>query len=230
MGAPANTAYIGLAYAHRGKPTEGQFVTCCSQVFDSDGGGMQFFAYDARDPLDNDPRTRTNPYLGRDDMRAVMARSLNLYQARNGGSVPARMVINKTTPFRNEELAGALDALSAVRDVECVEIVEHVKWRGVWLNQPRQYNTKKGNPDPYPVRRGAMVPLSGTKALLWVAGNAPQASTSTVGSFYQGSKGIPDPFSSNVTQDKDRLSFPPWRLWCCRKWIGITTLSTTTLP
>ena len=45
------TAYIGLAYALRGDPADAHFVTCCSQVFDSDGGGMQFVAYDARDPL-----------------------------------------------------------------------------------------------------------------------------------------------------------------------------------
>ena len=198
-GAPTNTAYIGLAYAYRGNPTEAQFVTCCSQVFDSDGGGMQFFAYDARDPINNDRHTRNNPYLGRDDMRAVMARSLNLYQARNGGSVPSRMVINKTTAFREEEIAGALDALSSVPEVECVQIVADVKWRGVWLTDP-QYNTKKGTPDPYPVHRGTMVPLSGTKGLLWVAGNAPQAST--VGHYYQGGKGIPRPllFQRHVGQ------------------------------
>ena len=189
-GVPDDTAYIGLAYALRGDPREAQFVTCCSQVFDTDGGGMQFVAYDARDPIDDHPSARRNPYLSRDDMRAVVARSLRLYQARNGGLVPSRVVIHKTTQFRDEEIAGASDALTAVRELECVEVTVDVAWRGVWLKAPR--NAKgKGEPDGYPVRRGTMAPLSGTEALLWVAGNAPEASTS--GNFYQGGKSIPTP-------------------------------------
>ena len=40
-------AYIGLSYALRPAPDGSTgFVTCCSQVFDADGGGMQFVAYD----------------------------------------------------------------------------------------------------------------------------------------------------------------------------------------
>ena len=52
-GDPPDTAFIGLAYAYRGDPrlTRGAFVTCCSQVFDMDGGGMQFVAFEARDPV-----------------------------------------------------------------------------------------------------------------------------------------------------------------------------------
>ena len=53
------------------------------------GGGMQFVAYDARDPLDDSEDARRNPYLSRSDMRAVLARSLALYRQRNGGSIPS---------------------------------------------------------------------------------------------------------------------------------------------
>lgn len=55
-------------------------------------------------------------------MRAVLARSLSLYQSRNGGVLPRRLVVHKTTSFKPEELEGALDALSAVPEVECVEV------------------------------------------------------------------------------------------------------------
>lgn len=189
-GSPRDTAFIGLAYAFRGDPRESEYVTCCSQVFDADGGGMQFLAYDARDPMEGSPATRANPYLSRNDMRAVMARSLRLYQARNGGVVPTRMVIHKTTPFRDEESKGALDALAAVSEVDCVQIISDVSWRGVWLQPPRN-SGQKSQPDPYPVRRGTMAPLSGTETLLWIAGNAPSVSTS--GNFYQGGKSIPSP-------------------------------------
>jgi hypothetical protein len=190
-GVPADTAYIGLAYAFRGDPTEAQFVTCCSQVFDSDGGGMQFVAYDARDPIEEELQAaRRNPYLSRADMRAVLARSIQLYQSRNGGNLPRRVVVHKTTAFRDAELDGALDALAAVEEVDCVEITRNTAWRGVWLVAPRNRETK-GVPDGYPVHRGTMLPLTGVSTLVWVAGNAPAVAQR--GNFYQGGKSIPTP-------------------------------------
>src|SRR5689334_10827703 len=93
-GVPADTAYIGLAYALRGDQRDAHYVTCCSQVFDMDGGGMQFVAFEARDPVVDVAEARRNPFLSRDDMRAVLARSLELYQGRNAGNVPRRLVIH----------------------------------------------------------------------------------------------------------------------------------------
>jgi hypothetical protein len=61
-GVPDDTAYIGLAYALRGNAREAHFVTCCSQVFDADGGGMQFVAFEARDPVADDWQGRRNPF------------------------------------------------------------------------------------------------------------------------------------------------------------------------
>lgn len=190
QGVPPDTAYIGLAYALRGDQRDAHYVTCCSQVFDMDGGGMQFVAFEARDPVTDLAEARRNPFLSRDDMRAVLARSLALYQGRNGGNLPKRMVIHKTTAFKEGELAGAFDALSGVSEIECVEIGTSAIWRGVWL-------IKSGRPKPpswpsgYPVPRGVMVPRSGASALVWVAGNAPEVSTK--GDYYQGKKSIPKP-------------------------------------
>ena len=81
-GVPDGTAYIGLAYALRGDARDAHYVTCCSQVFDMDGGGMQFVAFEARDPVADVAEAKHNPFLSRDDMRAVLARSLELYQGR----------------------------------------------------------------------------------------------------------------------------------------------------
>jgi hypothetical protein len=191
-GVPDNTAYIGLAYALRGDPKEANFVTCCSQVFDADGGGMQFVAFEARDPVKDFEEARRNPFLNRDDMRAVIARSLNLYQSRNGGLLPRRLVIHKTTSFKPEELDGALDALSAIPEVECVEISGKPAWRGVWLKQSHTAD-RRSEPDSYPVPRGTLLHTSGTSALVWVAGNAPRASLRN--NYYQGKKSIPRPIS-----------------------------------
>lgn len=88
VGVPADTAYIGLAYALKRVNDETHFVTCCSQVFDMDGGGMQFVAFEAKDPVKDVREARRNPFLSREDMRAVIARSLSIYQQRNGGILP----------------------------------------------------------------------------------------------------------------------------------------------
>lgn len=191
-GVPDGTAYIGLAYALRGDPKEAHYVTCCSQVFDADGGGMQFVAFEARDPVKDIAEARRNPILSRNDMRAVLARSLHLYQTRNGGQLPRRLVVHKTTAFRPEELEGALDALTAVPEVECVEVGSSPGWRGVWLNQGRKPGARS-EPDGYPVPRGTVLHRSGRSVLVWVAGNAPRAALQ--GDFYQGKKSIPRPIS-----------------------------------
>lgn len=189
-GVPTDTAYIGLAYALRGDQKDAHYVTCCSQVFDMDGGGMQFVAFEARDPVSDVADARRNPFLSRDDMRAVLARSLALYQNRNGGTLPKRMVIHKNTAFKDGEIEGAFDALAGVQEIECIEISSASCWRGVWLIESG-LKTPPTRPSGYPVPRGTMVVRSGNSALVWVAGNAPQVSTK--GDYYQGKKSIPRP-------------------------------------
>ena len=65
-------------------------MTCCSQVFDADGGGLEFIAYEAESAIIEGD----NPYLSRADMRAVMARSVRLYQDRHAGRLPRRLVVH----------------------------------------------------------------------------------------------------------------------------------------
>ncbi|WP_202909570.1 argonaute/piwi family protein [Alkalilacustris brevis] len=189
-GVPDDTAYIGLAYALRGDQRDAHYVTCCSQVFDMDGGGMQFVAFEARDPVADVAEARRNPFLSRDDMRAVLARSLALYQRRNGGNSPKRMVIHKTTGFKRDEIEGAFDALSGVPEIECIEVGAASCWRGVWLIKSDR-NDPPSKPSGFPVPRGTMVIRSGRSALVWVAGNAPTVSAKS--DYYQGGKSIPKP-------------------------------------
>ena len=189
-GDPNDTAFIGLAYAFRGDPKDAHIVTCCSQVFDSEGGGMQFVAYEATDPRVVEEHGRHNPYLSRSDMRAVLTRSLSVYQSRNGGNLPRRAVVHKLTGFTDDELAGVWTALAAVSEVECLEITVRVPWRGVWLH-PAQQQRERSRALGYPVPRGTLVPLSGTAALLWGSGDAPAVAAKA--HFYQGGKSIPRP-------------------------------------
>lgn len=189
-GVPTDTAYIGLAYALRGDQRDAHYVTCCSQVFDMDGGGMQFVAFEARDPVVDTMEARRNPFLSRDDMRAVLARSLEIYQGRNAGNLPKRIVVHKTTAFTDGEIEGAFDALAGVPEIECVEVSASSCWRGVWLIKSG-LDKPPSRPSSFPVPRGTMVIRSGNSALVWVAGNAPGVSTK--GDYYQGKKSIPRP-------------------------------------
>ncbi len=185
-----DTAYIGLSYALRpdslGLP---RFVTCCSQVFDADGGGLEFIAYQAEvATIEGD-----NPFLSRADMRAVMARSARLYQDRHAGQLPRRLVVHKTTPFKDDEIDGCFDAWSAARsrEIELLQVQSSSAWRGVRLMEPRGSGERRSRPDPYPIHRGTMVHLSGTEVLLWVQGNAPTAVGSA--NFFKEQRGIPRP-------------------------------------
>lgn len=189
-GVPEGTAYIGLAYALKAHADGMHHVTCCSQVFDMDGGGMQFVAFEARDPIADLQEAKRNPFLSRADMRAVLARSLQLYQARNGGELPRRLVVHKTTAFKEEEIQGASEALAAVPEFECIEVGSNSAWRGVWMvANPK--GPKPTKADGYPVPRGLVQMRSGTSCFVWVAGNAPGVSSKSA--YYQGGKSIPRP-------------------------------------
>lgn len=187
----ADVAYVGLSYAIRGGTADG-FVTCCSQVFDADGGGMDFVAYDVGQGLDLD-----NPHLTRDQMRAVMSRSVRLYQDRHAGNLPNRIVVHKTTRFRDEEVDGVFDAWDACEEIECVRVQASTPWRGVHLVEanPGQGPSKPAN---WPVQRGTLQFVSGRDGLLYVNGTAPGLASGN-GNFYQGAKSIPSPLL--VTRD-----------------------------
>jgi hypothetical protein len=88
------TAYIGLSYALRPPESERpRFVTCCSQMFDAEGSGLEFIGYDAHEV----EVQRDNPFLSRTEMFRVMTRSLDLYRRRHAGRSPRRMIVHKTT-------------------------------------------------------------------------------------------------------------------------------------
>lgn len=181
-----NSAYIGLSYALRTIAGGTKvFVTCCSQVFDADGGGMEFVAYEVGQGTD----TR-NPYLSREDMRLVMARSLALYQDRHAGRSPRELVVHKQTPFQPQEVAGCSDAWGATSNLSCINITRS-PWRGVAIDAPKMVGSK-GVPG-YALPRGTAFQLDDRSVLLWIGGNAPGATLTGEDNFFQGGKGIPQP-------------------------------------
>jgi hypothetical protein len=162
-GLAPDEAFVGISYAMKTTPDGTSFTTCCSQIFDPDGTGFNFVAYDAKE-FEQD--RRHNPYLSYYEMQSVLSRSLNIYQGGHTGRVPRKVTIHKNTPFREEEILGALDSFRDGTEVELVQIVKDVEWKGV------AYNTSRTpSPHGYPVERGTYIPIDKDEALLWTQGN-----------------------------------------------------------
>jgi len=183
-----DTAYIGLSYALRlsdGGPAT--FVTCCSQVFDADGAGLEFVAYETDDVR----IIREDPFLSRTEMRRVMARSLALYQRRHAGRSPKTVIIHKSTEFKPDEIDGCFDAWSSSETVDLYQIQQDSLWRGIQIDAPRNPNATTGIASAYPCSRGSFVQIGTRELLVWTQGNVPDLIPGKA--FYKEGKGIPHP-------------------------------------
>lgn len=178
-----DSAFVGLSYSARRNPNTEQFdfTTCCSQVFDSDGTGLEFIAYDTNGI---ESRIGENPFLTREEMRRVMSRSLSLYQRRHSGRLPKRLIVHKTTHFTRYEIDGAFDAIPNNVDIELLQIIQDTPWKGIKYDN---YNgwVAKG----YPINRGSYFQLDAQEILLWTQGYVVLKG----GGFYKEGKGIPSP-------------------------------------
>lgn len=162
-GLNTDEAYVGISYAMKTRSDGAAYTTCCSQVFDPDGTGFRFVAYDAKEFTQDG---RNNPYLSYYEMQSVLSRSLNIYQGGHLGRVPKKVTIHKNTPFKEEEVLGALDSFKDGTEVELVQIVKDVEWKGVRFDS-------KSPPQAagYPVERGTYLPVEKNEALLWTQGS-----------------------------------------------------------
>lgn len=180
------TAYIGISYAVRPPESDRpRFVTCCSQVFDAEGSGLEFVAYDAHEV----EVQRDNPFLSRTEMFRVMTRSMDLYRRRHAGRSPRRVMVHKTTEFKPDEVDGCMEALHLCESVDLVQVVEDVGWRGIRIEGSR--GLTKGSPAPFPVPRGTLLSLGPREALLWTHGDVRDIGQR--GSYFQGARSTPRP-------------------------------------
>lgn len=162
-GLPEDEAFIGISYAMNRDAQGNEYTTCCSQVFDPDGTGFRFVAYDAKE---YETDYRRNPFLSYFEMQSVLSRSLELYQEGHFGRVPKKVTVHKNTEFTEEEVLGALDSFKDGTEVELVQLVKAVNWKAV------RFKTK--NPQEafnFPVERGTYLPIAKNEALLWTQGS-----------------------------------------------------------
>jgi len=177
-----DTAYIGVSYAILNNSAgAGRYAICCSQVFNADGAGLEFIAYEA----DDVKVFGRNPFLSRPQMLAVMSRSLRIYQHQRDGRKPRRVVVHKNTEFRDEEVQGCLDAFAACHTVELVHMQRATSWRAIRV-------LPKKKVDMFPCLRGTSLQLGEHSGLLWLHGNS-SVLTTTRRNYYKGGKGIPSP-------------------------------------
>jgi argonaute-like protein implicated in RNA metabolism and viral defense len=154
-------AFIGISYAMKKAGDGTEFTTCCSQVFDPDGTGFQFVAYDTRG-YTKDPRG--NPYLSYNEMLAVMSRSLEIYQSGHSGRAPKKVTVHKNTPFKEEEILGALDAFNDRTEVELVQVIKSSNWMALAYGRNQES-------DFYPLTRGTNITVTSDTAFLWSQGS-----------------------------------------------------------
>ncbi len=173
-------AYIGISYAMKTDETGTEYSTCCSQVFDPDGTGFEFIAYDTKEFKTD---KKGNPYLSYQEMQSVLSRSLMLYQNGHAGRIPKKIFVHKISHFTEEEIQGALDSFGPQTEVELVQIIRKTSWYGIKMNAPTRAG-EKAAPAAYPLDRGVYMPISENECLLWTQGSVtgvnPQSASTPV--------------------------------------------------
>jgi hypothetical protein len=160
-------AYIGLSYAIKKHAAGNEYTTCCSQVFDPDGTGFEFVAYDTKEFTTDQ---KGNPYLSYQEMQSVLSRSLLLYQNGHRGRTPRKIFVHKRSHFTEDEIQGSLDSFGSKTEVELIQVVRGTNWYGLKLDGPKAAHHKP-TPTNYPIDRGVYQPISLNECLLWTQGS-----------------------------------------------------------
>lgn len=171
------TNFLGVGF-HRSLDGQ-QLWTSTAQMFDEIGHGL--ILRGARAQTETQGR---HPYLTRLDMKALVLDALRSYKEHHR-TLPARLVVLKTSRFRDEEADGVDDALDEL-DIGMCDMV--------WVQESSPIALLRNG--SYPVLRGTFVELDG-KGLLYTRGSVPYYGT------YPGMR-VPRPLLLCPHQQTDR--------------------------
>jgi len=149
--------YIGISFYR--EVGGQQLFTSAAQMFDERGKGFILRGKRAQ----TESRGR-HPYMTQDDARQLISDALTAYKNHHK-HYPARVIVLKTSQFREEEAEGILEAIDEagpeLRDL-------------VWVQE--SYSVKVLRDGNYPVMRGTFVEMDG-KGLLYTNGSIPYYGT-----------------------------------------------------
>ena len=149
--------YIGISFYR--EVGGQQLFTSAAQMFDERGRGFILKGKRAH----TESRGR-HPYMTQDDARELIADALTAYKNHHK-HYPARIIVLKTSQFREEEANGIFEAIDEagadLRDL-------------IWVQE--SYSVKILRDGNYPVMRGTFVELDG-KGLLYTNGSIPYYGT-----------------------------------------------------
>lgn len=176
-----DTAYIGLSYVQSIKNNE-KISIGCSQLFDSEGNGMELYLRPLKDPQ----IIQKNPYMRSGDACRLMNNLKRIYDE----SVPLhklnRIVIHKTTHFTKEEMEGITKGLAGVDNIELLQIQEFSAWRAIRFQNDVA--------TPFPIQRGTVIPLDKDTFLIWTHGSVQHDQLAGKKlNYYKNGRGIPAP-------------------------------------
>src|SRR3546814_3332466 len=121
-------------------------------------------------------------------------------------------MIPKSTEFRGEEALGCFDALPTCNEIDLVQVVADVGWRGAKWDRDRKYPEKQ-IADRFPVRRGSLLGIGDREALLWIHG----AVDLNQRTHFQGGKSTPQPRSEEHTSELQSLMRNSYAVFCLKK-------------
>lgn len=152
-----SACYIGISFYREARGQ--QLFTSAAQMFDERGRGFILKGRRAQ----TESRGR-HPYMTFEDARDLVSEVLLAYKNHHR-HYPARVVVLKTSRFRDEEAEGIVDALESA-GTEMKDLV--------WVQESSSIKVlRDGN---YPVMRGTFVELDG-KGLLYTNGSIPYYGT-----------------------------------------------------
>lgn len=148
------SCYIGVAFY---RTADGETLqTSVAQVFNQRGDGVIVRGAPARQSRDD-----RQPHLTEADARDLLVQSLSRYRSEHR-TMPARVMLHKTSSFTEDEVRGFRDAA----DAEHIDLLELV-----WL--PRHDSVRLFRQGDQPPLRGTLLSLTDERHVLYTRGSVP---------------------------------------------------------